>query len=152
MELRTDDTCPRKNGEVTQNKPQFVYMGNESGEVNALLVVRLSFAESLTQKGRISMKPTKDKFEGMGNTSIGKAKEAAGVIMDNKGLQAEGNAQKNMGKGQQAVGAIKEQVQKGTHALGDGVEGVGKKLQEKGYLRAGKMVEKIGDKLEHLAD
>jgi hypothetical protein len=61
-------------------------------------------------------------------------------------------ADKAQGSGHQILGKLQEKVQEGSHTLGDGIEKLGKKLQEKGYSKTGTVVEKAGDKIEHIAD
>ncbi len=77
------------------------------------------------------MDSKKDKIKGAFNSSVGKVKEAAGIILGDAGLEDRGNTQKNLGKSQQMQGAIKENIHKGTQALGASIEMVGKKLQDK---------------------
>ena len=98
------------------------------------------------------MNSTNDKLNGTFNSSVGKVKEMAGKAIDNQDLEVEGNIQKNRGKGQQVVGALKDKIKEGSHLLGDNIEKVGRKLQEKGHEKTGSVIEKLGDKLEHIAD
>jgi uncharacterized protein YjbJ (UPF0337 family) len=69
-----------------------------------------------------------DKVKGKVNSSIGEIKQAAGRAIDDKDLERRGIAQERQGEGQKIVGAIKEKFEKGTHALNDGIEKVGKKF------------------------
>jgi uncharacterized protein YjbJ (UPF0337 family) len=50
----------------------------------------------------------RDKAEGRFREAKGKAKEMAGKITDNPGLEAKGNAEKIAGKVQQKVGQVKK--------------------------------------------
>ena len=79
------------------------------------------------------MNSQSDKLKGKFNSSVGKVKQVAGKAINDKGLESRGLIQKAKGKGQQMRGAIKEKIQKGSHAVGDAVE-------------------KLGNKLEHIAD
>jgi hypothetical protein len=49
-------------------------------------------------------------------------------------------------------GAFKKNLQKGAHAVGDAIEKAGRKLQEKGSVKAGQKLENVGDSIEHSAD
>ncbi len=42
----------------------------------------------------------------------GRVKEAAGVILDDKGMEIEGNVQKNVGKVQAGFGDLKDDIKK----------------------------------------
>ena len=44
----------------------------------------------------------------------GKAKEVAGEILGDEGMEAEGNIQKNVGKVRAGVGDLKEEIRKHT--------------------------------------
>ncbi len=52
----------------------------------------------------------KDQIKGRIEEVKGKAKEAAGVILDDKDMEAEGNIQKNIGKVQSGFSDLKEDV------------------------------------------
>jgi uncharacterized protein YjbJ (UPF0337 family) len=54
----------------------------------------------------------KDQVEGLVEEVKGKVKEAAGVILDDKDLEIEGNVQKNVGKVQSGFGNLKENIKK----------------------------------------
>ena len=77
------------------------------------------------------MDPKSNKLKGDVNSAIGKAKQAAGRVFDDKKLEAKGMAQEGKGHVQQASGAIKEQIQKGSKAVGAAVEKVTDKIQGK---------------------
>jgi uncharacterized protein YjbJ (UPF0337 family) len=49
----------------------------------------------------------KDQFKSRVEEVKGKVKEAAGVILDDKTLELEGNVQKNVGKAQAGFGDLK---------------------------------------------
>ena len=52
----------------------------------------------------------KDQIEGRVEEAKGKVKEAAGVILDDKELEIEGNVQKNIGKAQSGFGDLKKTI------------------------------------------
>ena len=66
--------------------------------------------------------------------------------------QVKGSMKEAEGKTQRFVGNVKEKIQEGTYNLGDSIEKVGRKIQEKGYEKVGRTIEKAGDHIEHLAD
>ncbi len=55
----------------------------------------------------------KDQVEGRAGEAAGKAKEATGVILDDKNMQTEGNVQKNVGKAQKGYGDLKQDIEQG---------------------------------------
>ena len=48
------------------------------------------------------------------------------------------------------LGMIKSNIEKTAHRLGDNVEKTGRKLRRSGNPRAGKMIERVGNRLEHV--
>ena len=54
----------------------------------------------------------KDQAKGLVEEVKGKVKEAAGVILDDKEMEIEGNVQKNVGKVQSGFGDLKEDIKK----------------------------------------
>jgi uncharacterized protein YjbJ (UPF0337 family) len=54
----------------------------------------------------------KDQADGLVEEVKGKVKEAAGVILDDKEMEIEGNVQKNVGKVQSGFGDLKEDIKK----------------------------------------
>jgi uncharacterized protein YjbJ (UPF0337 family) len=56
----------------------------------------------------------KDQIKGRAEETKGKVKEAAGVILDDEALQAEGNIQKNVGKARASFGDLKNDIKKST--------------------------------------
>ena len=48
------------------------------------------------------------------------------------------------------LGMIKSNIQKTAHRLGDGVEKTGRRIRRDGNPRAGKMIESVGNRLEHV--
>ena len=54
-----------------------------------------------------------DQINGRVEEAKGAAKEAAGKMLDDKGMQVEGNLQKNVGKAQAGFGDLKKDVQEG---------------------------------------
>ncbi len=54
----------------------------------------------------------KDQIKGRVKEVEGKAKEAAGVILDDDEMELEGNVKKNIGKIQAEFGDLKEDVKK----------------------------------------
>ena len=93
-----------------------------------------------------------DKVKGNTNQAVGKIKEMAGYAVGNKNLESEGSAQKNDGKAQKNIGELKDKAQLGAHQVGDSIEQAGRKMQEKGFGKTGRAVEKAGDKIEHSTD
>ncbi|MBX9637974.1 CsbD family protein [Nitrosomonas sp.] len=55
----------------------------------------------------------KDQVDGRAGEAEGKAKEATGVILDDKNMQTEGNVQKNVGKAQKGYGDLKQDIEQG---------------------------------------
>ncbi len=76
----------------------------------------------------------------------GKVSEQDLNAMSGEGMSSQQQNEKGMSE------TLKEKLQKGSHALGDAIERVGKQLQQKGYERAGTTIERMGDKIEHMAD
>ncbi len=58
------------------------------------------------------MSSTTDKIKGMANEAAGNLKQAAGKVVGNDRLRAEGIAQERKGEAQQAVGKGKDAVKK----------------------------------------
>jgi uncharacterized protein YjbJ (UPF0337 family) len=58
------------------------------------------------------MTGTSDKIKGAANEAMGKAKQAAGSVVDDPKMRAKGAAQEVKGKAQKAVGGAKEEVKK----------------------------------------
>jgi len=56
----------------------------------------------------------KDRVEGMAHQAKGAVKEAAGKIMGDKKVEAEGTAEKAAGKVQNAVGGVKDTLRDAT--------------------------------------
>jgi uncharacterized protein YjbJ (UPF0337 family) len=54
----------------------------------------------------------KDQIKGHVEEAKGKAKEAVGIILDDKDLETEGVIEKNIGKVKSALGDLKEEVKK----------------------------------------
>ncbi len=54
----------------------------------------------------------KDQVKGRYEAAKGKVKEVTGNVVGDKGLEIEGNIQKNIGKVQAGVGDIKEDIKK----------------------------------------
>ncbi|MDP1785863.1 MAG: CsbD family protein [Nitrosomonas sp.] len=54
-----------------------------------------------------------DQVDGRAGEAEGKAKEATGVILDDRNLQTEGNVQKNAGKAQKSYGDLKQDIEQG---------------------------------------
>ena len=75
------------------------------------------------------MKSKGDKIKGQVNSTVGKAKETAGRIFNDKELESKGMAQEDKGHLQQVSGKVKDQINKGTKAVGDAVEKAGKKIR-----------------------
>ncbi len=95
---------------------------------------------------------TQDKVSGTFDQAVGATKKFAGKILDDKEMQSEGSAQNASGKAEKFMGDVKSKIQEGTHALGDSIEKVGTKLQEKGFEKTGGMIHNAGDKIEHVTD
>jgi uncharacterized protein YjbJ (UPF0337 family) len=93
-----------------------------------------------------------DKIQGKANNAVGTLKQKAGQILNDKDLEARGDAQKAKGKGEEFLGNVKETLQSGARYTGDKIEKVGRKIKEKGFQKTGETVEKIGDTIEHVAD
>jgi uncharacterized protein YjbJ (UPF0337 family) len=53
---------------------------------------------------------SKDRIEGIGKIATGAAKEAAGKVTGNVGLQAKGAAEKVVGKVQNAAGKAEDKI------------------------------------------
>ena len=58
------------------------------------------------------MSSTTDKIKGLANEAAGNAKQAAGKVVGNPNLEAEGIVQERKGEAQQAVGKVKDAVKK----------------------------------------
>ena len=56
----------------------------------------------------------KDTLKGTAKKSIGKAKEIAGVTVNDRKLEGEGKLEQAEGKGQETVGKIKDGLEKDT--------------------------------------
>ena len=74
------------------------------------------------------MSSNSDKIKGSVNSAVGKAKETAGKVINNKNLEAKGLIQEDKGDAQQSEGEIKKQVEKGTKAFGKAVKELKKKI------------------------
>lgn len=55
----------------------------------------------------------KDQVDGRVEETKGTVKEVTGKIIDDKGLEVEGNVQKNLGKAQKGYGDIKQDIKEG---------------------------------------
>jgi uncharacterized protein YjbJ (UPF0337 family) len=64
------------------------------------------------------MSATTDKIKGYANEAGGKAKQAAGDVLDKPDLVIEGELQEAKGKAQQAVGEGKEALKKAIDRIG----------------------------------
>ncbi len=58
------------------------------------------------------MSSTTDKIKGLANEAAGNVKQAAGKVVGNPNLEAEGIVQERKGEAQQAVGKVKDAVKK----------------------------------------
>lgn len=65
------------------------------------------------QKSHVPAPMNKDQVDGRVGEAEGKTKEAAGVILDDKKMQTEGNVQKNVGKAQKGYGDLKQDIEQG---------------------------------------
>lgn len=65
------------------------------------------------QKSHVPAPMNKDQVDGRIGEAEGKVKEATGVILDDKRMQAEGNVQKNVGKAQKGYGDLKQDIEQG---------------------------------------
>ncbi len=64
------------------------------------------------------MKSKKNKITGMLNSTVGKIKQTAGKIINDKDLETQGLMQEAKGKGQQLLSATQKKIQKGSTAIG----------------------------------
>jgi len=62
------------------------------------------------------MSSTKDKIEGLSNEAADNLKQAAGKVIGNDRLRAEGVVQERRGEAQQAIGKAKDAVKKAVGA------------------------------------
>jgi len=67
----------------------------------------------IAQKSHVPAPMNKDQVDGRVGEAEGKAKEATGVILDDKNMQTEGNVQKNVGKAQKGYGDLKQDIEQG---------------------------------------
>lgn len=65
------------------------------------------------QKSHVPASMNKDQVDGRVGEAEGKAKEATGVILDDKNMQTEGNVQKNVDKAQKGYGDLKQDIEQG---------------------------------------
>ena len=96
----------------------------------------------------IRSKPQVIKAKGSLNSGVGKTKRFVGDITHSPNLEMEGRLQETKGFGQKKQGSVKVQLQKISFVVGDGFKKAGIKLQQRGYGRAGKALEKVGSNLE----
>lgn len=92
------------------------------------------------------------KFNGNINQAAGTVKEAAGKVLNNDKLRAEGAVQNADGRTEKTMADIKEKVKAGVQVAGDAIERAGDKITQAGFEKVGAAVRKAGDKLEHSAD
>ena len=98
------------------------------------------------------MKKEPSKFNGNVNQAAGTVKEAAGKVLNNDKMRAEGAVQTADGKTEKLVAGFNEKLKAGAQVAGDAIERVGEKLTQAGFEKAGAAVHKAGDKIEHSRD
>lgn len=88
---------------------------NKIGLTQLVVAVALIFCTFSVnaQKSHVPAPMNKDQVDGRVGEAEGKVKEATGVILDDKEMQAEGNVQKNIGKAQKGYGDIKQDIEQG---------------------------------------
>ncbi len=68
------------------------------------------------------MSSSGDKIKGMANEAAGNVKQAAGKMVGNEKLHAEGVAQERKGEGQQVVGKTKDAIKDAADSVKRGVD------------------------------
>lgn len=87
------------------------------------------------------------KARGRNNSSLGKTKKFVSAVADRNDAQREGSDQGAKIYAERKLGTVKEQLQKVSYAVGDGFKKFGMRLQQKGYDRAGRALERVGGNL-----
>ena len=82
-------------------------------QIAAVIVLMFCTSGVYAQKSQVPVPMNKDQVEGRVGEAEGKAKEATGVILDDKKMQTEGNIQKNVGKAQKGYGDVKQDIEQG---------------------------------------
>ena len=96
------------------------------------------------------MSVNQDKIKATVSENVGKVKETAGDLFNDKGLEKDGIEQKTEGRVEKLESEAKSFIQKGLAATGDFIETIGDKVEHAGFKKVGDAIEKIGDKIEHL--
>ena len=81
-----------------------------TGFFAAIVLTFCSFGVYAEESKEATPPMNKDQVEGRAGEAKGKVKEAAGVLLDDKGMEIEGNVQKNVGKAQAGFGNLKEDI------------------------------------------
>jgi uncharacterized protein YjbJ (UPF0337 family) len=82
-----------------------------TGLASVIVLALCSFGAYATESEEV-VPLNKDQVDGRVGEAKGKVKEATGVIVDDKKMEAEGNLQKNLGKAQKGYGDLKEEIKK----------------------------------------
>lgn len=80
--------------------------------LTATLVLASSIFDINAEESQQEPFMNKDQVNGRVEEAKGKAKEAIGVLLDDKSMETEGTIQKNVGKIQKGYGDIKEDINK----------------------------------------
>jgi len=88
---------------------------NRSKLTRGLLgVALLVFLSSAYAEENQTVAPVnKDQINGRVDEAKGSVKEITGKVLDDKGMEIQGNIQKNVGKAQAGFGDLKQDIQKG---------------------------------------
>jgi len=81
--------------------------------LSACLVLTLCPLGAYAAESQEAAPVNKDQINGRVDEAKGTVKEITGKVLDDKGMEIQGNIQKNVGKAQAGFGDLKQDIQKG---------------------------------------
>ncbi len=77
------------------------------------IMLSLCSLSAYADDSKIVAPMNKDQVDGRVEETKGAVKEVTGKILDDKGMEVEGNIQKNVGKAQKGYGDLKQDIKEG---------------------------------------
>lgn len=81
--------------------------------LSASILLSLGSISAYAAEGQVEPPLNKDQINGRVDQAKGTIKETTGKILDDKGMEIEGNIQKNVGKAQAGYGDLKKDIKEG---------------------------------------
>ncbi len=86
---------------------------NKLSSISAGIILAICSLSTYAEDSKVVAPMNKDQVDGRIEESKGTVKEVTGKVLDDKGMEVEGNIQKNVGKTQKGYGDLKHDIKEG---------------------------------------